>query len=278
MADPSPSTDVLVPSGGMFRRGNSPRAAEIVAMDAYVEDHEALRSHLLTVFNAEHSAVLEAAHTVIEHMIRAGEALCAIRDTFPPRGGWQDWLREHVHVSQGTVHLYMRFARYQQLLRDGGAVDVLSARRVLDGLPKTSWSNQTVIAEARRLKREGWTLKAIAEHMGHTPRTISRWVNPEQEQRRRNRRQRFTQAGRRAALKAQREAVIKRKGGQTQAAYGYVRKALDALQHAGENEGDVEAKRHLQTAMNRLYAAEDELVKASKLGKKRDVVEGGEHG
>jgi transposase len=241
-------------------------------LTATVEDVESTTALLLQVFQREHEAAVEAGTTAIEHMIRAGEALNQIKKEIP-RGEWAQWLSENVDLSPCVPRLYMRFARYQSILREQQPTNARAARRLLTNhfLPRVTHVDEEVIAEMHRLRAEGKSIPKIADHLGYTKSTVYRWLNPDHERRRLERAKQMTVAGRRAVKRKEREAAVKRKGGQGAAAYAYVRKALDALQHALEAEGDIEAKREINNAMSRLYEAEDAIVKASKTGHDREV-------
>lgn len=62
---------------------------------------------LATIANREHELVSEAAESMVEHAIRCGEALEAVK-TKVGHGNWLDWLGPNFRASTWTADLYMR--------------------------------------------------------------------------------------------------------------------------------------------------------------------------
>jgi hypothetical protein len=71
---------------------------------------------LLATANREHELVMQAGTAMVEHAIRAGEALLAARNGMGD-GEWGDWLRGAFVASVATAHNYMRLAIHQDAVR-----------------------------------------------------------------------------------------------------------------------------------------------------------------
>jgi predicted transcriptional regulator len=128
----------------------------------------------------------------------------------------------------------------------------------------------------KALRASGLTYKAIAEQVGVSPATVRRSLDSAARQAehayQRARRGEQRRALRKALQRDERERTVRAAGGSIAESYGLVRRALQALEAGIAKEQGREAKLAMNAAMQRLYAAEDELVKASKLsGPRSDV-------
>lgn len=87
---------------------------------------------LATIANREHALVLEAAGTMIEHAIRAGEALIKAKKQVR-YGEWLSWLAGNFEASEDRAEDYMHIARHSARARN---LDELSIRGALKAIPK----------------------------------------------------------------------------------------------------------------------------------------------
>jgi DNA-binding transcriptional regulator YiaG len=213
--------------------------------------------------NSEAQLAFEAGTAMIQHAINAGEALLAAKQQVP-RGQWEDWLTENFERSMSVARQSMRIARHKQIVIEGQATNFKGALRLLHG-GRDSRIDPVQEAEVLRLRREGMTQAAIARELEIPKSRVQKWCNPSAEKRRLERARRRTIVGRRALNRQQRDADVKRVGGSTAEAYSLVRKALAVLDRAATEQEDREVRRHLADATNRLYNAEDAIVKAVRL-------------
>ena len=157
----------------------------------------------------------------------------------------------------------MRFARHKNELRTVQPTSLRGARRAIAG-GQDSRVDPEMVHDVKRLRAEGMSMDKIAAHLDLPKSTVFRWLNPQSEKRRLAKAKQRTMAGRRALNRQVRDATVKAHGGSVAHAYAHVRKALEDLERAIQQEQDDATKRHIQTAMNKLYYAEDEIVKASR--------------
>jgi hypothetical protein len=71
---------------------------------------------LAETVQAEHIAVIHAARGMVEHAIKAGEALQAAKAQIG-RGKWGGWLRKHCDLQERTAQRYMGLAGAKELLQ-----------------------------------------------------------------------------------------------------------------------------------------------------------------
>lgn len=183
-------------------------------------------------------------------------------------GNWQKWLAENFNGSHVWASVYMRAAFYKDRLRLDTPVN--EARKQLRGLPPVGLHGiHTTKAERaeeiRRLCAQGLMQKEVAEIVGVPPRTVWAALNPEKRRAMERRWEQKRATERKAARQREREQVVRAAGGSVAEAYGLIRKALQALERAAEREQSRDAKLAIEAATHRLYGAEDEVVKASKL-------------
>lgn len=86
--------------------------------------------HLTETANREHGLVLQAGGSMVEHAIRAGDALRAIEEHVEG-GQWERWLADNFADSASTARLYMRLSRHQDELRANDIEGITAARRHL---------------------------------------------------------------------------------------------------------------------------------------------------
>lgn len=211
-----------------------------------------------------HAKARSAGIAMFEHMIAAGEALLRIKEQ-TPYGAWVEWLKTNLEdVSFGHAQFYMRCAHHQALLREHRPADCRSANRLFASVAPSNTVPQELKDEARRMHKAGATYKEIAERLDLNYKSIPDWVNPKRRERRRQHRRDLSLAARRAERRKQRDAAVKRKGGEIAIAYGHIRKALEALQRADRELVGGEMHDLVSRAMAGLYRAEDSVVAVSK--------------
>jgi hypothetical protein len=212
----------------------------------------------------EHQLVVQAGASMVEHAIRAGEALLAAKNQVP-RGQWEAWTTSSFPDKHPkTLRLYMRLAKYQDRVRESQPGTITAAHRLLAGEPVIPVDEEQR-EKALHMRKDGATYREIAEHFDVTKERVLTWINPRYTERRRTRLQQQSRAARRALHRQQRDAAARRAGGSVAEAYSLVRKALQALDGAVQAAEDKEAKQALNQAIARLHAAEDAVVRASKL-------------
>jgi DNA-binding transcriptional MerR regulator len=225
---------------------------------------------LAQVVNEEHSQVQIALSHGVMRAIRAGEALLEARERVP-KGEWVSWIEDNLEVDRGIVKTYMRLAYYQEeLLASGRGSSVKEAVAALRGLPGIARSYGPVKSdeakrEAKRLHEKGVPLREIARLLDTTHTTVKMWVDPEfkrkrlKEGRERNRQ---VSAAKRALRRQEREKAIKRIGGSAAGAYSLIRRCAVELDQAIQNVEHRELEVALRSALENLYKAEDDVVRA----------------
>ncbi len=228
---------------------------------------------LARVANSEHELACAAAESAIEHAIRAGEALIAIRERIQP-GKWSEWLEKQWSSSQTVAYIYIRVATYREHIPNS-ARSLSDARRAIRGesLPylfagpgRTSrgYPPERKI-EAARMIQDGLSLAEAAEAMGVHRETVHSWINPnragqhrEQEKRRRAR----LKADRASASRSERDRAVKRAGGGVSELYSLIRKAAQVADSLGRDGATAEIRAGANRAISKIHAAEDDIVRA----------------
>lgn len=219
---------------------------------------------LANTVRREHALAANASMQVVEHAIRAGEALNDAK-TLVPRGGWERWLvDEFPDRHPKTLRTYMRLAKHADTVRGAHPLTIKAADRLLIG-ESFRPADDELRDEAKKLRAKGMTLKAIATELGVSQNAVSLWLNPKLAERRRNQRRQESRAARRALHRQERDRAVKRAGGDIAASYAFIRRAALALEEAAYGETDREVRNHLNSALERAYRVEDEIVRASKL-------------
>jgi hypothetical protein len=221
-------------------------------------------SDLAEVVRQEHALVAQAGATMVEHAIRAGDALRTAK-AHVQRGGWEAWLgQEFPDKHPKTLRLYMRLSKFQERVREAQPASIVHAQRML-AFEAIRPHEDELREEAHSLHQQGLTQKDIAAQLGVSHYAVASWLNPKLREQRRAKKNQQSKAARRALHDKQRKAAVARVGGPISHAYGHVRKALDALQEAADGQLDREARQAVHRAIGRLHTAEDLIVKASKL-------------
>lgn len=223
------------------------------------------------VANAEHAAVGssidEAAHHMamsLLHAIRAGQALTLAREMVE-EGRWTEWLTNNVDISQSLAMRYVRYAHYEQVLREANVpLNADTALRYLKGLAPVRVAtprrtDPAVIAEAQRLRAGGLSFKAIGELLGLNASTIQSNLTASEESRRRRAKNSRRHAAARRALaeqerRAERDRLAKTGTENQQEIYRLIRRAAKLADIEG---GLADVVRPLMKAEEQILAAID---------------------
>lgn len=221
---------------------------------------------LAATYNRECALAIEAGTAMIGHVIAAGEALLAARERVP-RGQWMQWVLENIDQSPATVWQHMRIARYKERVLESQATSTKGALRLLRGEAHTSMpigdeQERQIVVD---LRNSGMTQAKIAETLGIGRKRVWRILHPDKYEQTKQRKRRLTIAGHRAERRAERDQQAKAAGGDVANAYSLIRRALQACDRASTQVESREARQAVQNTINRLYDAEDAIVKASKL-------------
>jgi len=217
---------------------------------------------LAQIANCEHELVLSTGTAMIGHAILAGEALLAAKKLVP-RGEWEQWLVDNVaDRSLSTPRTYMRLAVHKEKIIEAQPTSMKGARRVLWGAHSSHAVTDEEVKEMKLLRRRGLSYAAIGDALGANESSVYRHVNPKYGKRRLARAKRKTMAMRRAYNREKRDAIVKKAGGAAAEAYAMIRRTLKILEVANTESESPEARRAIQDAMNRLYNAEDAMLKA----------------
>lgn len=243
---------------------------------ALVEREQSL-DELAEIANFQHGQVVAALKSGVEHAIAAGEALYAVRAR-TPHGQWLPWLATNFVASEPTAYGYIRLAMNKEIIRELGFT---SAKMALthcfrsnllgagtSGGPRISEVNARG-AEMRKLRKQGMSAKEIAELYGVGVNVV--YTETSQGARARKvaaqRRGLAKRNAERAAWKReQRDKQMRSAGGPTAEAYSVIRRTLVPLLEAAIGAAsNNESKAELNSALQRLYAVEDHIVRASKV-------------
>ena len=137
---------------------------------------------LATLIRTEHEAVGIAARNMLEHALRAGDALHAAKKQVS-EGGWELWMRKHCGLSLRCAQVYMQLASARSLIEaqaQHAAPHSLRAALKLIGPPSetSSRSHNTTskTKPATYFDALGWWTTASLEQrrhlldgIGHTP-------------------------------------------------------------------------------------------------------------
>lgn len=225
------------------------------------------------------------AEAVIEQFIRAGGALCEMRDRMP--GQYSVWLKENgidvanaarlqrlytyrdqlpAHVFQpavthGRVRDVTRPPTLHRALQSISELPALTFRGSKGRPPKVPRS------EIASLLAKGLTAREVANRTGVSMRRVIEVKDPDAYKRSRERAQQREKDKRAAAAalaaqqrRSERDALAKANGKELSVAYGEIRKALAALDRAATM--DNAPLRHIRRANEYLSAAESAVVSA----------------
>lgn len=222
--------------------------------------HDPKLRELADTANAEHRLVEEAQRDALTHAMNAGEALNAAKHAIG-WGHWLDWLGEHFEATPQTARLYMRISRHREEIVRAGVDTLNKAEQYLRVFAAEAVSRQE---EARQMRDEGMSIARIARHFDVSTTSVYHWLSPTARAAKSRSAQRRRAAA--AALRReQRDQAVRSVGGDVAKSYVQVRRLAATLRHASEQERSKEARRALETALLRLYAVEDEIVRAVRL-------------
>ena len=213
-------------------------------------------AELATVVRREHKKTQEAVTSALTHALQAGEALLAIRRQIPG-GKWNSWLRENLpELRSQQVSVYMRLARYREIVEDSGVHGIAQAQQLLIGLPHASRAGARDVspdmkAKAVQLVGEGMAPRAVAAMFGVKERAIRNWTQTETTTRnweKRNERALKAKAELEEAKARAAKAQAKKRGGGIAMSYSLAERLQDPLGRAHREEADPEARRALSEA------------------------------
>lgn len=220
---------------------------------------------LAEVINREHRHVARVVAAGVEHAICAGEALIEAREQVPA-GQWYQWIADNTEIVPVTARMYVRIARYRNIVLPAQPRSIADAYRLVRGQGQIASSvKEELRAEAKRLATEGVPYRQIAAQIGVSDSTVGTWCNPSRRRDKRQRerdKKRATRAAFRALRRERRDKAVRDRGGSVASAYSLIRKTLQEVERAKNDETNKEARRSLSTAMTHLYGAEDMVVKA----------------
>lgn len=234
-------------------------------------------TELAATANAEHGLAIGAVTKAVEHAIRAGDALIAARRQVP-RLQWTQWCEANVDIGSATIFRYIRLATYADQLPKREPLGIDAAYELLRGLPHLSTvygvHNLTdipedVLEEVRRLRAEGVAWMAAAQVVGFPYVVVRRRLDPafaRQQKSYTNSHSRKKREAARALAREQRDAAVKKIGGNAANAYALIRRAAVELDRSFETAQPHE-RGPLRDALAYVHKAEDEIVKALRVGR-----------
>lgn len=228
-----------------------------VAEQVEVLDAAPTLDELARILNHELDVFEETGVSLLESAIRVGEALLAAKRQVP-HGKWRRWLNENCVRAETTATTYMRIARYQDVVR-GRATSVISASKMLRGRPCAGNLElpSGFASEVADLREEGMAISEIAHIVGVSHQTVRQILDPTAKERHRR-----NQRGR-VALSDTDRAIVRRAGGGLPGVRTNILRCLSGLQKEMEEESVSAVRADIESVMHRLYAAEDQLLKAA---------------
>jgi hypothetical protein len=229
---------------------------------------------LVETIKTECALVAKAEASALDHAIKAGHALIRAKAQVP--GSWTDWLAVNLDISYGIANKYMRLARYEAHVRATSATCIRGAVEAVAFLPESPRGRDPIPIDPAilaKVKRGEMTQAEAAAAAGVSTSTVSnrtRGISRTGQTPAPPERRAVYAARRRAAtvaLRKEEEARAVRKAAvkPVSEAYALVRRSLQLLDQAMGEVESTEVKAHLATATRRLHAAEDEIVRASRL-------------
>lgn len=178
-----------------------------------------------------------------------------------PEEDWPAWLRA-IGLNPYAAFVFMRATRYPDLMREHqpGSLEAV-ARLLPQGQGAAFDAEQATLA--RRLHEAGMSKAKLQVHMGVSPVTLRRWLDPEgyaeRDERKRERR-RLREGAAAAERERRRQAALKAKGGPGSLAYQHIRAAAGALDEAWRGApAGTDLRRHYGNALDALYKAQDQV-------------------
>lgn len=226
----------------------------------------------------EHGLVVVGLRQTLHHAIAAGEALIAARQQLKV-GEWCQWVETEIEIARQTARNYVRIATYRdEVLALTGTPSIRDALTSLRELPPSAsfggWNRKGLtpaeIADVKAMRSEGTSWQSIADEMGIPRMRIQRVIDPSRIKRDAVTRNRsaLRRTAERAALAArERDEAVRKLGGDASVAYALLRKAAQALDNAIAGCEPGEERQAMQSALTFCYKAEDEIVRALRLGR-----------
>lgn len=135
---------------------------------------------LASIANRAHKRIHLAGRDLIEHAIRAGDALLKARARVP-HGEWIDWATEHLDMHITTAYRYMRIAEHQDRVLASDAQSIETAIQLLADLPRrgTGPRGYSDADKADWIKlADQIGIKPAARALGVSPSTMHKWTSP----------------------------------------------------------------------------------------------------
>lgn len=209
----------------------------------------------------EHDLVVQHGLLVIDHAIRAGDALLAAKSVIP-MGKFTTWV-ESRGIPSHIAAQYMRIARHKDIVQFHQPHTLTTAVRLLRGAPRTDVVPDNVKAEVRRLRGQDWTIRAIEEQVGLSKNQIYRIIDPNYAVRKRKDGQK-SNAARSEKRREERLNLAKKAGGGYSQGYSLLRRLEQLVDGLSRTTADPEARRLLSSVVHSLERAEDNYIKALK--------------
>jgi predicted transcriptional regulator len=223
---------------------------------------------------SEHRRALGAITVAVEHAIRAGEALIAIKAEVPS-GEWKAWLAENFPSTHSTAVTYMRLAIHQDQVRASEERTITGAHKMLVGVPgisRAAWNARPAEqkAEAKALRDEGMTQRQIADLFGVNVSTVKDWLDPTWKRKRmaaKTAARRRQDAARKALAekerRQERDRLAKAAVGTAETAYSSARRLASDLDKALADAAPAQ-RETLREALALAHKTEDAIVAALK--------------
>jgi hypothetical protein len=228
-----------------------------------VDKHELeLREHSETI-RREHEQVVAHGLAVIEHAIRAGDALIAAKAIIPP-GQFRDWMDREV-LSVPMCRAYMRIARHKDIVQFQQPATISMALQLLRGADTIDEIPGSVQAEVRRMRSAGATWREITEELGVSEKRARRIWDPEGAKRLARDQQRSTIKARIERRTAERMALSKKAGGGYSDGYSQLRRLMQLIDGLARTAPEQEVRKNMTLAMSSMNTVEDHFVRAMKL-------------
>lgn len=149
---------------------------------AVVSNSETTLVQLARTINAEHRQVVRSGQQMVEHAIRAGEALMQANSQCN-RGEWLSWLGQNFEGHPTMAVAYMRVAFYQEDIRALNLTKHRDIREYLRGLPGPTSAQDPGYPDAVREQATlhldaGKSTREVAQLLGVPRRTIRDWADP----------------------------------------------------------------------------------------------------
>jgi transcriptional regulator with XRE-family HTH domain len=205
----------------------------------------------------------------LAHAARAGEALLQAKQQLK-RGQFSPWLERNFSAGRTQAFLYMRIARNYDFLISSEVKSVSAAKRslrylTLPGEQTERFPDQPFDAlqeQAKYLQAEGMSLAEVAAALGVSKTAVGRLLNPGRYRKEQARRARARSREAAALRREERDRAVKGLGGSVAEAYSMLRKTAQVIARAEEESRASDVRAGLKAALARVYAAEDEIVRA----------------